>query len=379
MDPYVLLKLTWWVLLGVLLCGLGIMVGMDMGVGAALRYYGRTDGERRAVINMIAPHWDGNQVWFILGGGAIFAAFPTVYATLFSGLYIVMLLLLWSMIVRPLGFEYRSKMPSMKWRDRWDWALFISGFVPMLVFGTAVGNALMGFPFRFNDLMQSFYPHGFGFYTLFNPFSVIICGLMAVALSLFQGGAMVSLRSEGAILERAKRQMLVSGIAALAIFGVGGIWLSQLTGYVSVGANPAMAANPRMSAAVTAAGGWLHNYFAHPELFVVPVLVLVGIVGGIVFSRRDRPVWAWWSGALAWVATIGSVGAAMFPMIAPSYADVDQSLTVWNASSSLRTLSWMLGFAVVFVPLIVFYTSWAFRVMRGKVSPEQVEHDEHAY
>src|SRR5262245_55592073 len=137
MDPYLALKLIWWLLLGVLLVGLAIMVGMDMGVGTLLRIVGRNDSERRVAINVIAPHWDGNQVWFILGGGAIFAAWPLVYATAFSGFYIVMLLLLWSMIVRPLGFEYRSKLASARWRNAWDWALFVSGFVPMLVFGAA--------------------------------------------------------------------------------------------------------------------------------------------------------------------------------------------------------------------------------------------------
>lgn len=373
MEAYGVMKVIWWLLLGVLLMGIGVMIGQDMGVGTSLRYLGRTDNERRAVLNMIGPHWDGNQVWFILGGGAIFAAFPTVYSTLFSGLYIVMLLLLWSMIVRPLGFEYRGKMPSQRWRDRWDWALFISGFVPMLVFGTAVGNALMGFPFHFNELMQSFYPHGFGFYTLFNPFSVIICGLMAVMLSLFQAGAMVAIRSEDVILQRAKRQMLISGITAIVIFGAGGIWLSQLTGYMPSGVvHGGMPADPRMSQAIMVHGSWLHNYFAHPALFTVPVLVVVGISTALWWSHHDRPVLAWWFGALAWVSTIGSVGAAMFPMIAPSYIDVNQSLTVWNASSSLRTLSWMLGFALVFVPLICFYTSWAFRVMRGKIGPDDI-------
>ncbi|MDN5874246.1 MAG: cytochrome d ubiquinol oxidase subunit II, partial [Sinobacteraceae bacterium] len=231
MEAYAVLKIIWWLLLGVLLMGVGIMIGQDMGVGTSLRYLGRNDHERRAVLNMIGPHWGGNQVWFVLGGGALFAAFPTVYATLFSGLYIVMLILLWAMIVRPLGFDYRSKMPSESWRRRWDWALFLSGFVPMLVFGTAFGNALMGFPFHFNDLLQSFYPTGLGFYTLFNPFSVIICGLMAVALALYQGGAMVSIRSEGVILERARRMMRVAAVAALVLFTLGGIWLSQLMGY----------------------------------------------------------------------------------------------------------------------------------------------------
>jgi cytochrome d ubiquinol oxidase subunit II len=374
MEAYIVLRIIWWLLLGVLFMGIGIMIGQDMGIGTSLRYLGRNDYERRAVLNMIGPHWGGNQIWFVLGGGALFAAFPTVYATLFSGLYIVMLILLWSMIVRPLGFDYRGQLPSASWRNRWDVALFISGFVPMLVFGTAIGNALMGFPFRFNDLMQSFYPNGFGFYTLFNPFSVIICGLMAVALALFQGGAMVSLRSEGIIHARAQRMMRLAGIAALIIFTAGGIWLSQLTGYAPAGdVNAAMPSNPLASAATMGKGLWLANYFSHPALFIVPIIVYIALIAGLVFSAGGRVKLAWWSGAIAWMATLGTVGAAMFPMIAPSYANVDQSLTLWNSTSSLRTLSWMLGFTAIIIPLILFYTGWAFRVMRGKVTPEDIK------
>ncbi|HEX7325361.1 MAG TPA: cytochrome d ubiquinol oxidase subunit II, partial [Rhodanobacteraceae bacterium] len=227
MEAYGVLKIVWWLVLGVLFMAIGTMIGQDMGVGTSLRWLGRNDYERRAVLNMIGPHWDGNQVWFVLGGGALFAAFPTAYSTLFSGLYIVMLILLWAMIVRPLGFEYRGKLPSEKWRGWWDFALFISGFIPMLVFGTALGNAFIGFPFHFNDLMQSFYPNGFGFVSLFNPFAVIICGLLAVALALYQGGAMVNLRGAGAIAGRARRMLRVAGVVALVLFTAGGIWLTR--------------------------------------------------------------------------------------------------------------------------------------------------------
>src|SRR5690625_2208261 len=171
MDIYFYLIVIWWLLLGVLLMGLGAMVGMDMGVGTILRYVGRNDAERRVALNIIGPHWDGNQVWFILGGGAIFAAWPLVYATAFSGFYIVMLILLWSMIVRPLGFEYRSQMPHQSWRNIWDWSLFISGFIPMLVFGAAVGNVLLGVPFHFDGRMVSFYTGSF--IGLFNPYALV--------------------------------------------------------------------------------------------------------------------------------------------------------------------------------------------------------------
>jgi cytochrome d ubiquinol oxidase subunit II len=377
MDPYVVLKLIWWLLLGVLLIGLGVMVGMDMGVGAALRYYGRTDGERRAVINMIAPHWDGNQVWFILGGGAVFAAWPTIYATAFSGLYVVMLLLLWSMIVRPLGFEYRSKLPSARWRGLWDWTLFISGAVPMIVFGAAMGNMLKGVPFHFSWDMVSYYTGSF--ITLFNPFA-ILCGLMSLALALYQGSAMVMNRGSGVIRERAAKLLTVAGLGALVLFTVGGIWVWRLPGYViTAGAAPGGPAIPLNKTVEMTAGSWLHNFSAHPALWLVPTLVYVALILGVLMARVGQSHAAWWLGALAWAGTIGTVGAAMFPFLMPSSSNPSQSLTVWDASSSADTLGWMLVFTVIFIPIIMVYTSWAFWVMRGKVTPESVEHDEHAY
>ncbi len=167
METYLALELIWWLLLGVLLAGIAIMVGMDMGVGTILRYVGRSDVERRVALNIIGPHWDGNQVWFVLGGGAIFAAWPRIYATAFSALYVVMLVLLWSMMVRPLGFEYRGKLQSLRWRNGWDWVLFVSGFVPMLVFGAAMGNVLQGIAFHFEWNLASRFDGSF--LALVNP------------------------------------------------------------------------------------------------------------------------------------------------------------------------------------------------------------------
>ncbi|WP_423822652.1 cytochrome d ubiquinol oxidase subunit II [Salinisphaera sp. SPP-AMP-43] len=377
MELYIVLKLIWWALLGVLLIGLAVMVGMDMGVGAALRYLGRTDGERRAAINMIAPHWDGNQVWFILGGGAVFAAWPTIYATAFSGLYVVMLVLLWSMIVRPLGFEYRSKLASARWRGVWDWALFVSGAVPMIVFGAAIGNMLEGVPFHFSWNMVSYYTGSF--ISLFNPFAVL-CGLMSLSLALYQGATMVMGRGEGVIRERAARLATVAGAAALVLFSIGGIWVWQMAGYTITSAiDPAGPAIPLNKTVAREAGAWLHNYGALPVLWLIPVLVYLAVAGGIAAVRRGASTLAWWAGALAWAATLGTVGAAMFPFLMPSSSAPDQSLTVWDASSSAGTLGWMLVFTLIFVPIIVTYTSWAFWVMRGKVTPESIEHDEHAY
>jgi cytochrome d ubiquinol oxidase subunit II len=378
MEAYIALRILWWLLLGILLAGLAIMVGMDMGVGTILRYVGRSDGERRVALNIIGPHWDGNQVWFILGGGAIFAAWPVIYATAFSGLYVVMLLLLWTMVIRPVGFEYRSKLLSPAWRNAWDWGLFVSGFVPMLVFGAAVGNALQGFPFHFEWNMVSVYTGSF--LALFNPFA-ILAGLLSVSMSVYMGAAMLMNRSEGPLYERSRRLLTLSGPLALVLFTLGGIWVADMQGYTLSGAVAGATSNPldpRVAVTVSS-GAWLANYRAVPLLWLVPLLTYIGVAAGTLAGRAGRSHLAWWLGALAWIGILGTVGAAMFPFMMPSSAHPAHSLTLWNASSSEHTLIWMALWTAVFVPAVLAYTGWAFWLMRGKVTTEQVERDEHAY
>jgi len=378
MELYLFFKVLWWLLLGVLLMGLAIMVGMDMGVGALLRYVGRTDTERRIALNTIAPHWDGNQVWFILGGGAIFAAFPLLYATAFSGLYVVMLLLLWTMIVRPLGFEYRSKLPSPAWRNAWDWTLVVSGAVPMIVYGAGVGNMLLGVPFHFGWDLTSYYTGSF--LSLLNPFAVM-CGVLSLSLAAWMGGVMLMGRTErGAIWDRAQRAATVGGIVAIVLFSIGGFWVSHMQGYrIEHAPLPGLAQTPLQQGVVLAGGAWFDNFHAYPVLWLVPALGYAGLLAGLLAIRAGRSTLAWWLGALAWIGVIGTVGVSLFPFLMPSSSDPSQSLTVWNAISSRNTLMWMTGWTVVFMPAIIAYTSWAFYVMRGKVKAEHVESNPHAY
>ncbi|MDA8390545.1 MAG: cytochrome d ubiquinol oxidase subunit II [Gammaproteobacteria bacterium] len=377
MDLFGDLQVTWWLLLGVLLVGLGVMVGMDMGVGTLLRYVGRSDVERRVALNVIGPHWEGNQVWFILGGGAIFAAFPLIYATAFSGFYVVMMLLLWTMIVRPLGFEYRSKIADVKWRNVWDWSLFVSGAVPMIIFGAAVGNLFCGVPYTFAWDMASVYTGSF--LGLLNPFA-ISTGLLSLALSVMMGGLMLMHRTEGALRERARRAAAGGSLAAIILFAGDGIWVRALDGYRLVRSpQPGTLETPLEQIVTRAAGAWRGNFSLHPVLWVVPIVAFLALFGAYLAARTRRGQLGWWCGALAWAGVIGTAGAGLFPFLLPSSQDPSVSLTVWNASSSRLTLEWMLGFAVVFVPIILWYTSWAFWVMRGQVKPEHVAHDEHVY
>ena len=376
MTTYAVLQCTWWLLLGVLLIGLAVMVGMDMGVGTILRYVGRNDIERRVAMNAVGPHWDGNQVWFVLGGGAVFAAFPLIYATAFSGFYVVMLLLLWSMIMRPLGFEYRSKLPSAAWRNAWDWALFISGLVPMVVFGAALGNLFLGVPFHFSWNLTSEYTGSF--FALLNPFAVL-CGLLSAAMSVFMGAVTLMNRTTDAIYQRARTLAHIAPAAAIVLFALGGVWVSHLEAYTLVSAPAPGVPQTPLQQTVAVNGSWLVHFHQNPVLWLVPVLGFAGLAAGWLAVQKHCPLLAWWLGALAWIGVIGTAGTALFPFLLPSSITPSQSLTVWNASSSQLTLTWMLGFALVFVPLVLWYTSWAFYVMRGKVHAEHVAADDHAY
>ena len=378
MAPYAILQVIWWLLLGVLLMGLAIMVGMDMGVGAILRYVGRTDIERRVALNIIGPHWDGNQVWFILGGGAIFAAFPLIYATAFSGFYVVMLLLLWTMIMRPLGFEYRSQLANPAWRNVWDWVFLVSAAVPMIVFGAAFGNLFRGVPFHFAWDLTSFYTGSF--LGVLNPFA-IVTGVLALSLSAMMGALTVMNGAEGAMFQRARRLAQLAAGLAIVLFALCGIWVHALAGYRLLGGPGAgVPQTPLQQSVAMVPGAWLSNYGAHPVLWLLPLAGFAGMVGALLAARTGRSHLGWWLGAVAWIGVISTAGAALFPFMLPSSTDPSVSLTVWNSSSSKLTLLWMLGFAVFFMPLILWYTSWAFWVMRGKVTAERITHeDEHAY
>ena len=184
MIDYEVLRVIWWVLVGVLLIGFAITDGFDLGVGALLTLIGKTDDERRVMINTVGPHWDGNQVWFITAGGAIFAAWPMIYATAFSGFYLALALVLIALWMRPLGFDFRSKLEDKRWRTSWDWALFTSGFVPALIFGVAFGNLLLGVPFELDGNLKATYTGSF--FGLLTPFA-LVAGLVSVAMILNHG------------------------------------------------------------------------------------------------------------------------------------------------------------------------------------------------
>jgi cytochrome bd ubiquinol oxidase subunit II len=376
MLDYPTLKIIWWLLIGVLLIGFAIMDGHDMGVATLLPFAGRSDMERRVIINTVGPHWDGNQVWFITGGGAIFAAWPIVYATAFSGFYWAMLVVLWALFLRSVGFDYRSKIDDPTWRSAWDWGLFIGGAVPPLVFGVAFGNLLQGVPFGFDDRMLSTYTGSF--WALFNPFA-LVCGLVSSAMITLHGAVYLSHRTEGLVQRRANFAAAIAGVALLALFTLAGVWVMFIDGYAITSAiDPAGVSNPMAKTVARAPGAWLFNYGKAPATMAVPLLAYVGTIGALALLKARRTGLAFIASGIAQAGVIATAGVSMFPFLMPSSSVPQASLTVWDSVSSHMTLGIMFWVALVFVPIILFYTGWAYSVMAGKVTDSSIRRDEHA-
>ena len=369
-----LLRVIWWLLLGVLLIGFALTDGFDMGVGALLPFVAKTDNERRVVINTVGPVWEGNQVWFILGGGAIFAAWPPLYAVSFSGFYLAMFAVLAALILRPVGFKYRSKRESAAWRSSWDWALFVGGAVPALIFGVAVGNVLQGVPFYLTEDLMPIYDGTFywKFLALLNPFAILV-GLVSFGMLLMHGAAWLTVKTEGVIADRARTIGAVMGLIAMAGFALAGVWLAfGVDGYAIVGAVVADGPSNPLHSEVSRENSWLAAYSARPWIAIAPVLGFIGMAMAIRGLRSGGEVSTLLWSKLGIFGVISTVGLTMFPFILPSSVDPKSSLTVWDASSSHLTLFVMLVATVIFMPLILLYTAWVYKVLWGKVTEDDV-------
>ncbi len=381
MLDYETLKLVWWGLVGALLIGFAITDGMDMGVGSLLPFVAKTDTERRVAINTVGPHWDGNQVWFITAGGAIFAAWPAVYAAAFSGFYMAMLLVLFALFFRPVGFDYRSKIEDPRWRSAWDWGLFAGGAIPALIFGVAFGNLLQGVPFRLDDLLRAHYQGSlFGaLLPLLNPFA-LLCGAISLAMLAAHGGVWLALRASGEVAERSTRLVVRLAPLVTVAFGLAGIWVwLGIDGFRIVSA-PAHGAqpNPLAKEVIRAAGAWFDVYRDVPAAILAPVLGLLGplATAGLVAARR--PGLGFVTSGLGMAGIIATAGLSMFPFVLPSSLDPRSSLTVWDAVSSHLTLTVMFWAVVIFLPLVLAYTVWCYAAMWGRVTAGEIEARSHS-
>ncbi|PFG55850.1 cytochrome bd-I ubiquinol oxidase subunit 2 apoprotein [Vibrio sp. ES.051] len=371
MFDYEILRFIWWVLIGVLLVGFAVTDGFDMGVGALVPIIGKNDTQRRVMINSIAPHWDGNQVWLITAGGALFAAWPLVYATSFSGFYLAMILTLAALWLRPLGLDYRSKIEDPKWRSTWDICISISGFVPPIIFGVAFGNLLQGVPFQLSEFLMPTY-HG-SFFGLLNPFA-LLCGLVSLFMILMQGSTWLQMKTTGEVHVRARNVAQLSGLLTVAAFVAAGFWIQNIDGYVIVGGIDTNAAsNPLNKEVIREAGAWMKNFENYSLLWAAPVLGVAMPLLAVLASRLEKCAISFITSSLGVAGVIFTAGFAMFPFIMPSDLMPSHSLTMWDATSSELTLNLMTGVAFVMVPIILGYTSWTYYKMFGRLDDQYIE------
>ncbi|OTG65121.1 cytochrome d ubiquinol oxidase subunit II [Acinetobacter silvestris] len=379
MIEYELLKIIWWVLVGVLLIGFALTDGFDMGSMALMPFVGKTDDERRAAINTIAPHWEGNQVWFVTAGGALFAAWPMVYATAFSGMYWALLLVLFALFLRPVGFDYRSKLQNTQWRTSWDWGLAIGGAVPALVFGVAFGNMFLGVPFTLDETVRSTYTGSF--FALLNPFA-LVCGLVSLSMLCAHGGAWLMLRTDGVLRQRSAKATQLMGIIFLVCFLGAGAWLyfGGIQGYTLVQPfDTNGVANPLAKQVLTNANpGWMNNYSTYPITMLAPIAATLGGLLIVFAAAKNKAGLSFTGSTLAVTGSILTAGFALFPFLMPSSINPTVSLTMWDAVSSKNTLTVMTVVAGIFVPIIIAYTTWCYYKMWGVITNKHIQDNSHS-
>lgn len=351
MFDYETIRIIWWLFIGLVAIGFSITEGFDFGVGALLPFLGRTDLERRVIINTVGATWEGNQVWLVLLGGAIFAVWPPVYVTLFSGLYAAMLLVLFALFFRPAGFDYRSKIENPVWRNAWDWALFVGGAVPPILFGVLVGNLIIGLPFHLDQDQRSFYTGSF--FGLLNPFA-LFCGVIGLLFTLFHGAIYMKWRTEGMIHQRASQAIGLLGPALLAILVLATIWVlfgidrPEITAMASTDAP----SNPINKTVVAVGGGWLKRFISHPWMLTAPVLAVIGLVTAWLLAKQTPSAGAFVASSVGVSGLLLTAGCGLFPFLLISSTDPNSSLTLWDATSSHTTLVLAFWITVVFLPIV---------------------------
>jgi cytochrome d ubiquinol oxidase subunit II len=328
------LNTIWFILIAVLFIGFFVLEGFDYGVGILLPFLGKNDIERRAIINTIGTHWDGNEVWMITAGGAMFAAFPNWYATLFSGFYLALVIMLLALILRGVAFEYRSKRESPVWRNRWDWMIFIGSFVPALLWGVAISNIIRGVPI--DDKMN----YTGTFFTLLNPYS-LLGGITALAIFTLHGAIFLSLKLADELLERARktaRQLWLPTVILLFAYIIFGYFDTDM--FTKLGVNPG----------------------------VIPILGGISIltVGWLLKIKQEG--WAFLMTALTIAFSTITIFMGLYPRVMVSSTNPDWSLTIYNASSSPYTLKTMTIIAIIFVPIVLAYQAWSYWVFRKRIS-----------
>ena len=330
------LQTVWFILIGVLFTGFFLLEGFDYGVGILLPFLGKDDTDRRVIINSIGPFWDGNEVWMLTAGGAMFAAFPNWYATMFSGFYLALVLMLAALIVRGVGFEFRSKDKNPTWRKLWDWMIFIGSLVPALLWGVAFANVVRGVPIEAD--MQ----YVGGFWNLLNPYA-LLAGVAAVSVFTLHGATFLSLRTKNELLERAQKAAARLWVPTVVL-----VLASIIAAYFAT------------------------DMFSHRGaiLWLFALAAAAALLAAGWFIRTGRHGWAFILSSLTIVLTCLTVALGLYPRVMVSSLDADWSLTIYNASSSEYTLQVMTIVALIFVPIVLLYQGWSYWVFRKRIGRE---------
>ncbi|MFQ3574502.1 MAG: cytochrome d ubiquinol oxidase subunit II [Thermodesulfovibrionales bacterium] len=339
-------QIIWFILWGVLWAVYFMLDGFDFGIGMLHNFLGKTDGEKRQIINTVGPVWDGNEVWLITAGGATFAAFPTTYALMFSYLYTPLLIILFALIFRGVAFEFRGKVEGKGWRSGWDLAILLGSFIPALLFGVAFGNIFQGLP------MDDKGYHG-TLFTLLNPYG-ILTGILFVLLFLMHGALWLSIRTKGEVRNRA---MALSGRFWIASLIVAVVFLIHTYFATKL----------------------YDNYFNTPVLFILPLAAVASLIAIKPLTIKGNFTGAFYSSCVLIFSVVFTGVAGLFPNLIPSSISPEHSLTIFNTSSSVYTLRIMTIVALIFVPIVIAYQIWIYRIFREPISVDEVVKDKEAY
>lgn len=380
MIDYQVLQVVWWVLMGFILILYATTAGFDMGITMIMPFF-RKETHRRIALNVSAPTWDGNQTWIVFAGGGLFVVWPVVYTTAFSGMYAAILLILMPFFFRPPGYDYRSKIDSHCWRRSWDLGLFISSFCPVFIFGLIFGNCLLGFPFHFNAFsMEEIYTGDFG--GLLSIFG-IICGLTSVSMIIMHGAAWLWRRTEGDLKATARSIHHFFIWTSIILFSIGGYWvMSHISGYVLVSQPLNPDEFPLHNVVSSYLGAWTKNFHAHPWKYYPAIITYVAFLFSFLMNRLRKYNAAYWASAFVVGGIVATVGATLFPFIMPSSTNPNQSLTIWNSTSSQYALNIMLYVGVILLFIIAAYKAFAYRSVWGKkhtVSEQDLRENDHTF
>jgi len=336
------LNIIWFGLIGVLIMGYAVLDGFDLGVGALYLILGKTQQDRKALLQSIGPFWDGNEVWLLTGAGAIFAAFPLVYAKVFSGFYLCMMLVLLGLIVRAVSIEFRYQSESPAWQRRFDLMFAIGSIIPALLFGVAMGNIALGLP------LDSNLNYTGGLLGLLNPYALLL-GLLGLCAFVLQGNTYIILKNTGILQENAKAILPKVWLAFIILYMIASI------------------------ASYLAAPTLFVNYTHHGWMYLAPLLVVFSLALIPWTLKNGRPLLGFIASSAVISGLVATLGFGIFPNLVPA-VDPSRSLSIYNASSSQLTLKVMLIIALIGLPLVLFYTAYVYYVFRGKV-----ELDDHGY